>query len=146
MHDLHERGHGRSVVDLIQLRYFQAVARHQHVSRAAEELGVAQPALSRSIGRLEAELGIPLFDRRGRRVVLNRFGALFLSRVGNALGQLEQGRRQLQDAASLARGSVAVAAETPATGSEPWPTSCSSAAESARLSRARATTRTRSGA
>jgi DNA-binding transcriptional LysR family regulator len=99
-------------VDLIQLRYFQAVARHQHVSRAAEELHVAQPALSRSIARLESEIGVPLFDRHGRRVTLNRFGAAFLSRVDNALSELEQGRRELHDAAGLARGSVAVAAET----------------------------------
>jgi DNA-binding transcriptional LysR family regulator len=99
-------------VDLIQLRYFQTVARYQHVSRAAEELKVAQPALSRSIARLESELGVPLFDRRGRRVALNRFGAVFLSRVAVALSELEQGRRELRDAAGLASGSVTVAAET----------------------------------
>lgn len=99
-------------MDLLQLRYFQVVARHQHVSRAAEELRVAQPALSRSIGRLEAELGAPLFDRHGRRVVLNRFGAAFLRRVGNALSELDQARQELDDAAGLARGSVAVATET----------------------------------
>jgi DNA-binding transcriptional LysR family regulator len=99
-------------VDLVQLRYFQAVARHEHVSRAADELHVAQPALSRSIARLEAELGIPLFDRHGRRVALNRFGAAFLSRVGKALSELDQARRELDDAAGLEHGSVAVAVET----------------------------------
>jgi DNA-binding transcriptional LysR family regulator len=108
MLQMHERG----LVDLTQLRYFQVVANHQHISRAAEELRVAQPALSRSIARLESELGVPLFDRRGRRVALNRFGAAFLARAGNALDELEQGRRELHDAAGLARGSVAVAAET----------------------------------
>ena len=99
-------------MDLLQLRYFQAVARLQHVSRAAAELHVAQPALSRSIARLEAELGVPLFDRQGRRVRLNRFGAMFLDRVGRALGELDQAQHELRDAAGLAQGTVAVAAET----------------------------------
>src|SRR5579864_7590511 len=99
-------------MDLLQLRYFQAVARHQHVSRAAAELHVAQPALSRSIARLEAELGVPLFDRRGRRVQLNRFGAMFLARAGRALGELDQGQHELRDAAGLAQGMVTIAAET----------------------------------
>jgi DNA-binding transcriptional LysR family regulator len=99
-------------MDLLQLRYFQAVARHQHVSRAAAELRVAQPALSRAIARLEAELGVPLFDRRGRRVRLNRFGTMFLARAGRALDELDQGQREVRDAAGLAQGTVAVAAET----------------------------------
>ena len=99
-------------MDLLQLRYFQAVARHEHVSRAAAELRVAQPALSRAIARLEAELGVPLFDRRGRRVRLNRFGAMFLARAGRALDELDQGQREVRDAAGLAQGTVAVAAET----------------------------------
>jgi DNA-binding transcriptional LysR family regulator len=99
-------------MDLLQLRYFRSVARHQHVSRAAAELRVAQPALSRAIARLEAELGVPLFDRRGRRVRLNRFGAMFLARADRALDELEQGQRELRDAAGLAQGTVAVAAET----------------------------------
>jgi DNA-binding transcriptional LysR family regulator len=99
-------------VDLLQLHYFQAVARHQHVSRAAAELHVAQPALSRSIARLEAEIGVPLFDRRGRRIQLNRFGAMFLARVGRALDELDQGQHELRDAAGLTQGTVAIAAET----------------------------------
>ena len=99
-------------MDLLQLRYFQAVARHEHVTRAAGELRVAQPALSRSIARLEAELGVRLFERRGRRVALNRFGTAFLARVNTALSQLDQARQELDDAAGLARGSVALAAET----------------------------------
>ena len=99
-------------MDVAQLRYFQVVARHQHVSRAAEELRVAQPALSRSIARLEAELGVELFDRRGRRVQLNRFGGLFLARVQRALGELDEAREELRDAAGLAGGTVAVATET----------------------------------
>ena len=51
-------------MDLLQLHYFRTVARFEHVTRAAEELRVAQPALSKTLARLEAELGVPLFDRR----------------------------------------------------------------------------------
>lgn len=65
---------GRGRMDLLSLRCFQAVARHQHISRAADELRVAQPSVSRTIARLEAEPGVPLFDRRGRRIQLNRHG------------------------------------------------------------------------
>ena len=100
-------------MDLLQLRYFQVVARHQHVSRAATELRVAQPALSRAIARLEAEVGVPLFDRRGRRIRLNRFGAMFLARAGRALGELEQGQHELRDAAGPAGARVAPPAGPP---------------------------------
>ncbi|MEK8173073.1 LysR family transcriptional regulator [Streptomyces sp. M19] len=58
-------------MDLVALRCFRAVARREHISRAAEDLRVAQPSVSRTIARLEAELGVPLFERRGRRVRLN---------------------------------------------------------------------------
>ncbi|MGH3586407.1 MAG: LysR family transcriptional regulator [Pseudonocardia sp.] len=99
-------------MDLLQLRYFQVVARRQHISKAAEELRVAQPSVSRTIARLEKELGVPLFDRIGRQVRLNAFGAMFLRRVDRALGELDEARRELADSAGLDHGRVAVAAET----------------------------------
>ncbi|GAA0520325.1 transcriptional regulator [Saccharopolyspora subtropica] len=99
-------------MDLLPLRYFQVVARHEHISRAAAELHVSQPSLSRTIARLEAELGVPLFDRQGRHVRLNRFGAAFLRRVDRALGELDDARRELADEAGEQRGTVAVASET----------------------------------
>ncbi|MFF9647400.1 LysR family transcriptional regulator [Streptomyces sp. NPDC014622] len=99
-------------MDLLQLRCFQTVARYEHMSRAAEELRVAQPSLSRTIARLEAELGSPLFDRHGRRIRLNQYGAMFLRHVDHALSQLEDGRRALNDARDTGLGRVAVASET----------------------------------
>lgn len=99
-------------MDLLQLRYFQEVARRQHITEAAARLRVAQPSLSRSISRLEAELGVPLFERTGRRIQLNRFGEILLSRVDVVLSELDDARRELLDAAGEERGSVAVAAET----------------------------------
>ena len=53
-----------------QVRYFAAVARHRHFTRAAAELGLAQPALLSSARALERELAVVLIDRGGRRVQL----------------------------------------------------------------------------
>ncbi|MGJ5753324.1 transcriptional regulator [Streptomyces puniciscabiei] len=99
-------------MDLLSLRYFQAVARHQHISRAAEQLRVAQPSVSRTIIRLESELGVQLFDRQGRRIRLNEHGAAFLHRVERALAELDDARREMADASGAGPGRVAVAAET----------------------------------
>ncbi|MER5349539.1 LysR substrate-binding domain-containing protein [Kitasatospora sp. NPDC002551] len=99
-------------MDLLQLRHFQAVARFEHISRAAEELNVAQPSLSRTIARLEAELGTPLFDRLGRRIRLNQYGAVFLRHVDRALSELDDGRRALREARETGLGRVGVASET----------------------------------
>jgi DNA-binding transcriptional LysR family regulator len=99
-------------MDLLQLHYFRTVARLEHVTRAAEELRVAQPALSKTITRLEAELGVPLFERRGRRVALNACGRAFLRHVERVFMAMEDGRQELADLAGLTRGIVTVAATT----------------------------------
>jgi DNA-binding transcriptional LysR family regulator len=80
------------MMDLTMLRQFAVVARLEHLSRAADELHVAQPSLSRTIARLENELGTPLFDRAAR-LRLNPAGALFRGYVERALGELDAGRR-----------------------------------------------------
>lgn len=61
------------------LRYFWAVAREGHLTRAAEQLHVSQSALSVQIGKLEEQLGHRLFERRGRRLVLSPAGQIALS-------------------------------------------------------------------
>lgn len=78
-------------MDFSQLNYFRAVARYGNMSRAARELYVTQPGLSRCISRLEDELGVPLFDRRKGKIVLNTYGQLFLANVNLAFDHLEQG-------------------------------------------------------
>src|SRR5919201_1751528 len=87
----HEKGGWR--MDLLQLHYFRTVARLEHVTRAAEELRVAQPALSKTIARLEAELAVPLFERLGRRGALNAFGRAFLPHVERIFMGMEDGRQ-----------------------------------------------------
>lgn len=80
-----------------QLEYFQTVARVQHMTHAAELLSISQPALSRSIARLEAELGVPLFERQGRSILLNRYGRLFLKRVNRIIKEFNEGKQELKD-------------------------------------------------
>jgi DNA-binding transcriptional LysR family regulator len=69
------------VIDIRQLRYFQAVAEELHFGRAAARLAIAQPALSRQIQQMEEELGTPLLRRTQRRVELLPAGALLLERA-----------------------------------------------------------------
>lgn len=96
-------------MELLQLHYFQKTARLEHMTKAAEELGIAQPALSKTIARLEAELGAALFDRQNRQIRLNRLGKAFLDKVDRALALLEEGRREVADLAGAERGSIHLA-------------------------------------
>lgn len=98
-------------MDLNTLRQFLVVARLEHLSRAADELHVAQPSLSRTIARLENELGTPLFDRGGR-IRLNDTGKLFRGYVERSLGELDAGRRAVAEATSEGVGTVKLASET----------------------------------
>jgi DNA-binding transcriptional LysR family regulator len=97
-------------MDLNALRQFLTVARTEHLSRAAAELRIAQPALSRTIARLESDLGAPLFDRVGR-LRLNDAGKVFRNHAERALGELDAGRRAVSEAAG-GTGSVRLASET----------------------------------
>ena len=63
-------------MDLLKLRYFYAVAEFEHVTKAAEKLHIAQPAITKTIKLLESELGVPLFIRVGRNVKLTEYGEL----------------------------------------------------------------------
>jgi LysR family transcriptional regulator, transcription activator of glutamate synthase operon len=93
-------------VEFLQLHYFQTVARLEHMTRAAEELGIAQPALSHMIARLEEELGVPLFDRVGRNIRLNHFGRAYLQHVERIFEELVQGKRELNDLAEGRQGQI----------------------------------------
>ena len=84
-------------MELLQLKYFQVVARLEHISKAAEELYVSQPALSKTISQLEKELGIRLFDRNGKYIKLNRYGKAFCAKVERALKTLEDAKHELKD-------------------------------------------------
>ncbi len=72
-------------MDLRTLRFFAAVADHSGFSRAAEQLGISQPALSRQISALERELRVKLFDRVGRQTTLTAAGENLLERARSLL-------------------------------------------------------------
>ena len=91
-----------------QLRYFLVVARREHLGRAAEELGLSQPAMSRSISRLEKEYEVRLFDRGSRRIKLNVAGRLLLEHFERALGEFEDARRKLAENKSEARNTISI--------------------------------------
>ncbi|MEK5083759.1 LysR family transcriptional regulator [Bacillus sp. FSL H8-0515] len=79
-----------------QLEYFQTLARIQHVTKAAKSLSITQPALSRSIARLENHLGVSLFDRQGRSISLNQYGHIFLRRVQAMMKEYTEGKEEIQ--------------------------------------------------
>lgn len=76
-------------MELTKLRYFYVVAKHGHVTRAAEEIHIAQPALTKAIKLLEEELGVPLFYKRGRNIYLTVFGEYLKGRLDALLPQID---------------------------------------------------------
>ncbi|MBQ3063239.1 MAG: LysR family transcriptional regulator [Clostridia bacterium] len=72
-------------MELTQLQYFVAVAESLHMTRTAERLHVAQPALSQAISRLERELAVPLFKRERRQLTLTSYGEYLLERLKGPL-------------------------------------------------------------
>ncbi len=76
-------------MELTKLRYFCAVAELGHVTRAAEEIHIAQPALTKAIKQLEEELGVPLFYKQGRNVRLTPFGVYLQERAQPLLAGID---------------------------------------------------------
>ena len=83
-------------MELLQLKYFLAVAESEHMTNTAKQLHIAQPALTQSIHRLEQELGVSLFERAGRGIRLSPAGAYVRDRVKPAMETLENVVRDVQ--------------------------------------------------
>ena len=90
-------------MELEQLRQLDAIAREGTMSAAARALHLSQPALSRSLARLEAELDQPLFDRPGRRLVLNDAGRVALEHARQILRDERAMRAAVDDVARRTR-------------------------------------------
>lgn len=95
-------------MELRQIRYFIEVAKREHVTEAANELHVAQSAVSRALSNLEEELGVQLFIREGRNVRLTPIGRIFLERMQQAMRVIGDARQIIEEYTDPERGTVNV--------------------------------------
>ncbi len=86
-------------MNLFYLRYFVTLAHVQHYTKAAKQLCIAQPSLSHAISQMEKELGLPLFEKSGRKTTLTRFGEEFLTCAEHTLSTLDAGIESIQRSA-----------------------------------------------
>ena len=108
-------------MDARQLAYFLAVVEQLNFGRAAEQLHIAQPSLSQAIGTLEREVGVPLFHRVGRGIVLSDAGAQLIEPARQVLRDLESAKAAVQSTQGLQRGRVELVS-MPSPGIEPLTT------------------------
>lgn len=95
-------------MDIQQLRAFIMVAHMEHLTHAADELHMSQPALSSSISRLESELNIKLFDRIGRNIKVNEAGRAFLPYAEESIIQMEKGIAALNTIKSVHEDHISI--------------------------------------
>ncbi len=93
-------------MNLSQLQYFVKLAELQHFTKAAEQLYITQPTLSNAISKLEDELGVPLFEREGRKVHLTKYGRDFCGYASQALDCLEQGKALAKEQSGTHTGNI----------------------------------------
>jgi DNA-binding transcriptional LysR family regulator len=103
-------------VDIPYLRQFVVLAHELHFGRAAEKLGTAQPTLSQQIIALECDLGVRLFERNKRKVVLTDAGALLLREADGLLRSLSMTAERVREAACGRRGMLKIGSSSPAIG------------------------------
>lgn len=96
-------------MEMHQLLYFRMIAQTKNYRQAAERLHVSQPALTKAMQKLEAELTVPLFIRTGRTIDLSVYGQAFLPYVTQSLQLLTAGKEQLQMMQNPTQGKIRLA-------------------------------------
>ncbi|MGL5755768.1 MAG: LysR family transcriptional regulator [Paraclostridium sp.] len=87
-------------MNLQQLEYFKVIADTENFTTASKILSVTQPALSKAISKLEEELKVPLFEKKGRNIKLTCFGEVFLNYSTKALMEIDKGIKELKNMTS----------------------------------------------
>lgn len=95
-------------MELKQLEYFIVLCQELHFTRAAEKLGIAQPSLSQQISLLEHEVGMPLFDRVGKKNILTDAGKALLHHSYNVFHEISQARAAISELQGLERGTLKI--------------------------------------
>lgn len=95
-------------MEILQLSAFVSLAKTLYMPLTAQELNTSQSHISKLIGSLEAELGVKLFDRIGRRIILNEHGRLFFEYASNAMQLMHDGQNALKHANKSALGAVKI--------------------------------------
>ena len=96
-------------MELRQLTYFLTLCDTLHFTRAAEKLGIAQPTLSQQVRVLEESVGLPLFDRLGKRIALTEAGTILKRHSEAIFRSLEDVQRELDDLRAFKAGTLVVA-------------------------------------
>ncbi len=96
-------------MELSHLKYFQLTAKLQHITKAASQLYISQPALSKTISKLEHELGVKLFDREGKGLYLNEYGKAVLKHTERIFSELDEMKREISDMKDGTSGSLRIA-------------------------------------
>lgn len=95
-------------MELKQLEYFQMTSRLKNITRAAKRLSVSQPNITVAIKKLEAELGIQLFERSQKQLSLTPEGAVFLNRIELALRNIQDAVLEVNDYKQLQKGTIKI--------------------------------------
>ena len=95
-------------MDIRQLRYFLAIAKEEQITRAAKALNMEQPPLSRQLRLMETELGVKLFDRVGKHLILTQAGYVLETRAKNLLHQLDETLVEVKEIDQGLRGTLAI--------------------------------------
>ena len=108
-------------MELNQLKCFLEVARLEHITQAADQLHITQPALSKVIARLEDDLGVKLFDREGKNIRLNEYGRVaqnYAQRIMYTIGDMEAELAEMSagQAGNLRIGSWSASGPLPSSG------------------------------